>query len=1052
MDRPSTDVAPPPVGTPAHGVFLLGDTVEDCNQAACRILAFERAELVGKSPIDLSPALQPDGIVSAERWARRIYAARAGQPQWFQWQFRKNGDGPVHVLVHLKAVDGSHDRVRAHVHDLSGMASASWLNEESKARARHILDHAKPVIFVKDLAGRYIFVNHELERAVRRPARDVMGRTDHELWRQELADRFRANDLKVIRQRQAVEFEVTDTYGGQERTYVSFKFPLCDQDGAPYAVCGIAMDISERKEIEDALRNAALAVSSAQGATVFQELARYLATTLKMECAFIAVTVADRPGMMRVLAFLLDGELKENFDYPISGTACETVFGQTFRIYPSRLGEIFPSDTDFGEAGLESYAGYPLNDSSGKALGLLAVVSRQPMAGAEFIESVLKIFAVRVAAELDRVRAEEALRASEASYRAIFEASEDAVFIHDWETGAIVDVNPKACEAYGYSQEELKRVPLANLSSGEHPYTIKEAAKYLDQARSGKPVRFEWHRRNRDDSLHWDEVVLKKAVIAGKPRIVAFTREITERKHAEQALRASEEHYRAIFNASADGLLLRDAEFRVVDVSPAFLAMTGYTRDEVMGVRHVITMPVDDAAGARELQRRALCGEKLHIEGKGQRKDGSQYDCEVDLSPMQYQGGPHVLAIVRDISARKQAEARREQLEAQLRQAQKMEAIGQLTGGIAHDFNNLLTSIMGYVVLATEREAGHGDAKLAKYLEQAHLSCVRARDLIQQMLTFSRGQRGEPRPLSLPPFVKESVKLLRSSLPATIEIETDLGDEIPAVLLDPVQLDQILLNLCINARDAMGGIGIIRVAAHPLPTKDLVCTSCRQVISGNFVELRIADTGPGITPAVIDRMFEPFYTTKEVGKGSGMGLATVHGIVHEHGGHVIVDTAPGRGATFRVLFRPLQAAGDVLAPAEAQRRGGAPRQSLQGRVMVVDDEESVAEFMRDLLESWGLEVTAVTNPTDARQLFAGDPAHFDLVITDQTMPRMTGIDLAREMLATRPDLPVILYSGFGEGIAQEQTLAAGIRALVKKPVEPQALFSLLKAHMRQARR
>jgi PAS domain S-box-containing protein len=1047
--RPAT-VARPLAETSAHGVFLLGDTVEDCNEAACRILGLERSALIGRSLIELSPLMQPDGIVSAERWARRIYAARAGQPQWFQWQFRRDGDGAVHALVHLSAMEDASAGVIAHVHDLSGMANASWLEEDSKARVRHILDHAKPVIFVKDLGGRYIFVNHELERAVRRPASDVIGRTDHELWRQELADRFRDNDLKVIKQRQAIEFEVTDTYGGQERTYLSFKFPLCDADAVPYAVCGIAMDISERKEIEDALRNAALAVSSAQGATVFQELVRYLATTLKTECAFIAVMQTDRPGMMRVLAFLLDGQLKENFEYPIAGTACETVVGHSFRIYPSRLAETFPSDVDFGTAGLESYAGYPLNDSSGNALGLLAVVSRQPMTNAEFIESVLKIFAVRVAAELDRVRGEEALRASEASYRAIFEASEDAIFIHDWDTGAIVDVNPKACQAYGYTPEEIKRITVADLSSGEHPYTVEEAQKYLDRARSEEPVRFEWHRRNRDGSLHWDEVVMKKAVIAGKPRIVAFTREITERKHSEEALRASEEHYRAIFNASADGLLLRDADFRAVDVNPAFLALTGYAREEVIGERRVITMPVHDIEHAHELQRRAIAGEKVHIEGKGLRKDGTHYDCEVDLSAMQYQGRPHVLGIVRDISARKQAETRREQLEAQLRQAQKMEAIGQLTGGIAHDFNNLLTSIMGYVVLATERESGHGDAKLAKYLEQAHLSCVRARDLIQQMLTFSRGQRGEPRPLSLPPFVKESVKLLRSSLPTTIEIETDLGREIPAVLLDPVQLDQILLNLCINARDAMGGIGTIRVAARSLRANELVCASCRQIVTGKFVELSVADSGPGIAPAVVDRMFEPFYTTKEVGKGSGMGLATVHGIVHEHGGHVIVDTAPGGGATFGVLFRPLQAEGaDPLAPSETQRTP--PRQSLRGHVMVVDDEDAVAEFMRDLLESWGLEVTSLTTATEARQLFERDPSRFDLVITDQTMPRMTGMDLAREMLARRADLPIILYSGFGEGIAQDQTLAAGIRALVKKPVDPQALFNLLKAHLRSAR-
>jgi len=1033
--------------TAAHGVILLGEAIEDCNDAACRVLGLARAELIGKSLVDLSPRIQADGTLSSERWTRRVQAARAGFPQWFQWQFRRDGTDIVHALVHLSPAGGDGaPAVVTEVHDLSRLSGASWERRESEARLRDVLQHTKPLIFVKDRDGRYIFVNHELERVVRRPAQEIIGRTDHELWRNELAERFRRNDLLVLEQRQAIEFQETDTFGGQQRTFLSFKFPLFDADGTPYAVCGIATDISERKQLEDALRGAALAVSSAQGATVFQELVRYLATTLKLDCALIAVPSSNAACDMRVLAFVLDGEIRENFEYAIAGTPCETVVGRSFRIYPSKLGTVFPDD-ELARLGFESYAGYPLNNTMGEPLGLIAVISRKPMADPGFIESVLKIFAVRAAAELERLRAEEALRTSEASYRAIFEASEDAIFVHDWDTGAIVDVNPTACAAYGYTADEMKRLTAGELSSGVHPYTMEEAARLIERARSGGPLKFEWHRRNKDGSLHWDEVVLKKAVIAGKPRIVAFTREITERKLAEQALRASEEHYRAIFNASSEGLVLRDADFRVVDVNPAFLAMTGYTREEVLGVRHVLTMPVADGERARELQRRALAGETVHIEGRGVRRDGSEYDCEVVLASMQFRGKPHVLGIVRDISARKQAEARREQLEAQLRQAQKMEAIGQVTGGIAHDFNNLLTSIMGYIVLATEREAVHGDAKLAKYLEQAHLSCGRARDLIQQMLTFSRGQRGEPRPLSLAPCVKESVKLLRSSLPATVEIEADFAREAPAVLLDPVQLDQILLNLCINARDAMGGIGAIRVGVQPLSASELVCASCRQSLSGSFVELSVADSGPGIAPEVLERMFEPFFTTKEVGKGSGMGLATVHGIVHEHGGHVVVETAAGHGARFRVLFPPLQDRKDV-APAAVAERASSPRQALRGSVLVVDDEDAVAEFMRDLLESWGVEAVTASNAAEAREIFAREPGRYDAVITDQTMPRMTGLELARELLAIRPDVPVILYTGFGEGVAQEKIAAAGIRALLRKPLEPQALYALLKTHLR----
>ena len=906
----------------AHGVIVIGDAIEDCNDAACRILELPRSALIARSLVELSPRIQADGTLSSERWARRIHAAKAGLPQWFQWQFRRDSADAFQALVHLgPASRESGPAVIAQVHDLSRLAGAGWVHEESEARLRNVLEHTKPIIFVKDRDGRYSFVNHELERLVRRPAHEIIGRTDHELWRTELAERFRRNDLQVLEQRKAIEFQESDAFGGQQRTFLSFKFPLFDMDGAPYAVCGIATDISERKQLEDALRGAALAVSSAQGATVFQELVRYLATTLKLDCALIAAPCEGAAGNMRVLAFYLDGEIRENFEYPVAGTPCETVVGQAFRIYPSRLRAAFPEDSDFAELGFESYAGYPLNDTNGKPLGLIAAISRRPMAEADFIESVLKIFAMRAAAELERMRSEEALR-------------------------------------------------------------------------------------------------------------------------------GSEEHYRAIFNASADGLLLRDAEFRVVDVNPAFLAITGHSREEVLGARHVLTMPVPEIERARELQRRALSGETVHIEGRGVRKDGTHYDCEVALAPMLYRGQPHVLGTVRDISARRQAEARREQLEAQLRQAQKMEALGQLTGGIAHDFNNLLTSIMGYIVLATEREAGHGDPKLAKYLEQAHLSCVRARDLIQQMLTFSRGQRGEPRPLSLAPCVKESVKLLRSSLPATVEIETDLAREVPAVLLDPVQLDQILLNLCINARDAMGGIGEIRVAVQRLHADDLICASCRQIVAGTFVELCVADSGPGIASEVLERMFEPFFTTKEVGKGSGMGLATVHGIVHEHSGHVVVDNVPGRGARFRIVFPPLQADKTGAVTTTASREGSVPpRHALHGRVLVVDDEETVAEFMRDLLESWGVEVTSASTASEARERVARDPQAYDVVITDQTMPRMTGLELARELLAIRRDLPVILYTGYGEGIAQEKTAAAGICALLKKPVEPQVLFALLKAHL-----
>ncbi|MGE5526191.1 MAG: PAS domain S-box protein [Rhodospirillaceae bacterium] len=910
------DMTEAPLRIATHGLVVLGDTVQACNERFCRMMGQAREALVGRPLLEVCPQVQADGAFSRERWQRRTQAAKSGLPQWFPWQFRNAGGRRVHALVHLSAT--ANDTLVAHVHDLSNLQQAGWIKPESLSRLQDVLDHTKAVIFVKDLEGRYVFANRELERVVRVPAEQIVGHTDHELWPPEVAQHFRANDAQVLRERSAIEFEVGAEVAHQQRTFLSFKFPLFGADGEPYAICGIATDITDRKRTQDALTSAALAVSSAQGATVFQELVRYLATILGMEAAFIAAPWPEGGDQchMRMHAFFLDGEVRENFDYPLAGTPCETVMGQSFRIYPSAVSELFPADVDFKRMGFESYAGFPLRGGNGDPLGIISVVSRAKMMNAEFVESILKIFAVRAAAELERQRAEETLRASEASYRAIFEASEDAIFVHDWDSGALIDVNQRACEVYGYSHEEFRRLSIAEVSSGEHPYTAAEAAKRLQEAKAGHTVRMEWHRRNKDGSLHWDEVVLRPAVIAGRRRLLAFTREITERKHAEQALR----------------------------------------------------------------------------------------------------------------------------------QAQKMEALGHLTGGIAHDFNNLLTSIMGYVVLASEQPSAQTEVRLRKYLEQAQFSCERARDLIQQMLMFSRGQRGQPRPVALSALVAESVNLFSSSLPAAIGMELKLEREVCAVMLDPVQLDQILLNLCLNARDAIAGTGTIRVSVAPAPPGEHVCTACRKRGSGEYVQLCVEDDGPGIAPEIVDRIFEPFFTTKEVGKGSGMGLASVHGIVHELGGHVVVETAVGKGTRFCVLFPALPDGQeeDDVRPAATRR---APLRRLAGRVLVVDDERAVATFMGDLLESWGLEVMQAANAVDALALLSSGTARCDLVITDQMMPRMTGMELARKLMAIRPELPVILYTGRNDGLARADLKKTGLRAIVTKPVDPHELFGLLQIHL-----
>jgi CheY-like chemotaxis protein len=270
-------------------------------------------------------------------------------------------------------------------------------------------------------------------------------------------------------------------------------------------------------------------------------------------------------------------------------------------------------------------------------------------------------------------------------------------------------------------------------------------------------------------------------------------------------------------------------------------------------------------------------------------------------------------------------------------------------------------------------------------------------------------------------------------------------EETPAVMLDPVQLDQVLLNLSINARDAMAGLGRIEVAVRATALREkAVCASCRKRFRGQFAELSVADSGPGIAPHVLERMFEPFFTTKEVGRGSGMGLATVHGIVHEHEGHILVQSAPGAGARFRILL-PMLAAETTATATPAAAPSRTLREPLRGRVLVVDDEKPVAEFMRELLQSWGLEAAAVTSPLVVLERISREPP--DLVILDNTMPGISGMSLAREIAAARPGLPVVMCTGNSERLERDELEAAGVRVLLQKPVEPDALYGLLKTHL-----
>jgi PAS domain S-box-containing protein len=368
----------------------------------------------------------------------------------------------------------------------------------------------------------------------------------------------------------------------------------------------------------------------------------------------------------------------------------------------------------------------------------------------------------------------------------------------------------------------------------------------------------------------------------------------------------------------------------------------------------------------------------------------------------------------------------RERLEAQLLQAQKMEALGTLTGGIAHDFNNILAAIIGFTELVEDHVPK--ESREAHHLKRVMESSLRGRDLVRQMLTYARKAEQEKKPLSLSTIVNDAVKLIRATTPTTISIKVDTLGESGLILADPTQMQQVVMNLCANAAHAMrekGGTLDIRVSSHRVSSSD---GNPQGINPGLYTRLTVRDTGAGMPPDIMDKIFDPFFTTKNLGEGTGLGLSVVHGIVKQSNGHITVESEPGRGSVFTVYFPQIAGEPEVASVNDDEIPTGSER------ILFVDDEEDLVEMGEDVLAELGYEVTSRMSSREALALFKADPSRFDLVITDQTMPEMTGVELAKELLAIRPDMPIIMCTGFSYVVDANKATAAGIKAFAMKPL------------------
>ncbi|MBT4837993.1 MAG: response regulator [Methylococcales bacterium] len=397
----------------------------------------------------------------------------------------------------------------------------------------------------------------------------------------------------------------------------------------------------------------------------------------------------------------------------------------------------------------------------------------------------------------------------------------------------------------------------------------------------------------------------------------------------------------------------------------------------------------------------------------------------------------HIMALGYDITEQRENEKQQERMQNELRQAQKMESLGHLTGGIAHDFNNILGVIVGYSELVLLKYSNQDDQILTEYLENILMAGKRASKLVEQMLAFSRRDQIINIPIQLASLIKDEIKMLRSTLPSTIEIEEFIDENLPKVLLNPTQLQQTLMNLSINASDAMNGSGMLTIRLGWVRNLDTESPISHKSITGDWIELCVSDTGSGVDPEIINKIFDPFFTTKDVGKGTGMGLSVIYRIIEAHNGHILLDSKKGEGSTFRILLPPIESEqniNDELSDETIEIPEG-----NNSEILIVDDEEMLAMQISELVKQQGYSSYFVTDSNEALNIFIKNPDRFSLLITDQTMPKMTGVTLVNQIRQVRPDFPVIICSGYSDKIDVNSATKLNI-SYFDKPVDSKELL------------
>jgi PAS domain S-box-containing protein len=823
--------------------------------------------------------------------------------------------------------------------------------------------------------------------------------------------------------------------------------PVRGQHGEIIAASKIARDITRNKRAE-AARRKFIEISQYVGQEFYNGVVEALAQTLHVRWVLLCVVDPVDTRIARTLAAWADDALQGNFEYELAGTPCANVLNETICFYPENVAALFPDDVLLEEMGATSYLGVPLRGSDGTTLGLLAVLHDQTLDdGAEPAET-LNLFAGRAAAELERA----ATASDNERFGRIIEDAASEVYVFDAENLQFQIVNRGARNNLGYSMQELAVLTPVDIK----PALDRDAFEALvAPLRTGAQslLNFQTIHRRKDGSDYHVDVKLQLLRDNGRPVFYAAIEDVTERVNAARALGDVSRRLDTILNNTMLAVFLMNDRQECIYMNQAAETLTGYASAEVYGrILHEVIhhshrdgrpFPLDEC----EIDRAFPTDHRVQGETEFIHKDGRFYPVAFTASPIHDENGVPVGTVIeaRDISAEiaareamenfnaalkarvDEAVAERRSVEEQLLQAQKMEALGKLTGGIAHDFNNLLQIIGGNLQLLNRDLAGNVRAE--QRVQNAMAGVTRAAKLASQLLAFARKQALAPTLIDAGHLLHNMDDMLRRCLGESVELHIETAPDLWKCFVDEAQIENALLNLAINARDAMEGQGRLTIQVANVIVDKQHAGRHSDATPGPHVVIAVADDGCGMPPEVIERIFEPFFTTKTVGKGSGLGLSMVYGLVRQSGGHVEVSSEVGRGTTFR-LYLP-RAIQQVPEPDVTDQTAG-PVTGGSETILVVEDDDDVRETVVDLLSELGYRVLKARDAASGLAIVeSGVP--IDLLFTDVVMPgAMQSPEMALKARKLLPDLKVLFTSGYTEGgIVHGGRLDPGVDLLPK---------------------